>query len=166
MHISNEQPSDDLGIARGIEMLSLGFQFSAKLHRVDQIAVMCDGDVSNDCLAEDRLSISRRVCAGRAVAGVTYGEVAGQGLEDFLVEDLTNEPEIFVHPHEATVANGESGTLLASVLQGEETKKGESSGFAVGGIESYDSALFFWMIEVVPFLAWHLPSMASLGGMG
>lgn len=85
---------------------------------------MSHGDIADEALAENRLGVALGARAGGAVTGVADGHMAREGGQDVLVEDLADEAHIFVHSHEAPVADGEAGALLASMLKREEAEEG------------------------------------------
>src|SRR5690606_18457169 len=62
---------------------------------------------------------------GRRVARVAYREVADQGVERRLVEDLRHEPHVLVDEDLRTVARRDARGLLAAVLPGVEAEVAE-----------------------------------------
>jgi hypothetical protein len=90
-------------------MLSLRFKFGSELARVYQVAVMRNGNLTNQALAIDRLRIPKHACPGGAVTGVADRHVPRQSLKRFGMEDLAYKTHVFVHPHLFAIAYGNAG---------------------------------------------------------
>jgi len=79
---------------------------------------------------------------------VADGEVAAQRLQRLLVEDLADEPEILEHRDVATVADSDTGGLLATVLQCEQAEVAELGDVFAGGPDTEYAALLARSREV------------------
>ena len=67
-------------------------------------------------------------------------QVAGEGVERGLVEDLGDEAHVFVHKNLRAVAGGDSGRFLAAMLQRVDAEVGEFGDFFAWGPDSEHSA--------------------------
>ena len=75
---------DDLGVAAGLEDRAAADELVAQLARVDQVAVVGDGDLAVRAVDQDRLRVLELALAGGRVARVADREVPGQRLERLL----------------------------------------------------------------------------------
>ena len=71
---------DDFGVAAGLEDRAAADQLVAQLARVDEVAVVADGDLAVRAVDEERLGVLELALAGGRIARVADGDVAGQRL--------------------------------------------------------------------------------------
>jgi hypothetical protein len=130
---ARQQVYDDLGVRRGLEDRAALFQPRLDLQRVGQIAVVGDGDGPVDVAEDQGLGVLEVAGAGRGVAHVTDGGLAGQALELGLGEDLGDQPHPDVGLELAPPGGHDAGGLLAAVLEGEEAEVGQLRGLRMVG---------------------------------
>jgi hypothetical protein len=111
-----------------------------ELGGVDEIAVVAEGDRAVAGGAEGGLGVLPGRGAGGGVAGVAHGEVAGEGGERGLVEDLGDQAHVLEDEDLRTVAHRDAGGFLAAVLEGVEPEVGELGDLLARGPDSEDSA--------------------------
>src|SRR5262245_9440916 len=122
---------DDLGIAARLENRSLSNELLAKLACVDDVAVMAQGDLTVGAVDEDWLGVRELALACRRVADMPNRQRPGQlrqrcGIER--IGDVAHRPrQANVRP----VGRGDSGALLAAVLQRVESEIRHVRGFGV-----------------------------------
>ena len=75
---SRVEVQQHFGVARRLENRALRDQHVAQLLRVDQVAVVPDGDLAVRAVDQDRLRVLEPALAGRGVAHVADGARAGQ----------------------------------------------------------------------------------------
>jgi hypothetical protein len=71
---------------------------------------------------------------------VADGDVAGQGVQRGLVEDLRDQAHVLVDEDLPPVADGDPGRLLAAVLQRVQAEVGELGHLFAGGPHPEDAA--------------------------
>ena len=113
--------------------------------------------------AEARLRVLPRRRAGRRVAGVADGDVALQGGERRLVEDLRHQAEVLVDDQRAAVADGDAGGFLAAVLQRVQAEVGELGDLLAGRPDAEDPAGVLRGLVVVEKIVGELAVAASHG---
>ena len=92
---------------------------------VDQVAVVPEREAGAGAGgAEAGLGVLPRGGAGRGVTGVPDRDVALQGVERGLVEDLRHQAEVLEHDERRAVADRDARGLLAAVLQGVQPEIG------------------------------------------
>jgi hypothetical protein len=69
-------------------------------------------------------------------------DVAAQGAECRLVEDLSDQPEVLVHGEGFTIGNCDPCGFLATMLQSEEPEVGETCGVGARGVDPEDPTGF------------------------
>ena len=75
---------DDFGVAARLEDRAVADELVAQLARVDEVAVVGDGDLAVGAVDQERLRVLELALAGGRVARVADGEVPGQRLERLL----------------------------------------------------------------------------------
>src|SRR6478752_5902237 len=88
-----------------------------ELDRVDEVAVVGQGQRAVAGAAKGRLRVLPRRAAGRGVAGVADRDVAAERAERGLVEDLRHEAHVLVDEDLLAVTGRDAGRLLPAVLQ-------------------------------------------------
>jgi hypothetical protein len=73
--------------------------------------------------------------------------VADQGVKIGLSEYLSDQAHIGMDHHILAVGGGDSGALLSSVLQGEETEEGQTAGLSLWGKHPNHPAFFVGVIK-------------------
>ena len=79
---------DDFGVAAGLKNRTVADQFVAQLERVDDVAVVGDGDLTVGTVDEKWLRVLELALARRRVARMPDGDVTRKRLECVLVERL------------------------------------------------------------------------------
>ncbi len=143
-----DQLGQHLGVAGSDEFHALLGQVVAQPGGVGQVAVVAEHQLAQVGGGEDRLHVGQRVAAGGGVAGVADGDVgralravALQPRERLLVEDLAHQPQSLVQREARAVAGGDSGRLLAAVLQRVQANVGEAGHRVARGVDADHAAL-------------------------
>jgi hypothetical protein len=123
--VASHEMQNDLGVAGGLKDGALPLETAADLHRVDQIAVVNDGQRPHGGLDDNRLGIEQRARAGGRIAGVTYGPLAVEPSESATTEDIGHMAHSPVNVDPLPIPGDDTGALLAAVLEGVETQIGE-----------------------------------------
>ena len=83
---------DDFGVSRGLENMAVLFVLPAEQRGVDQVAVVGDGDRADEIFPKQRLGVAQFAGAGRGIADVADGGVAGEFfLKHARREDLADQ---------------------------------------------------------------------------
>ena len=118
-----EHQRHHLGVARRRQAEPPRQQFLAQVRRVDDVAVVSQGQRPVHRLDDERLDVAVGVATGRRVAGVPDGVVADQWRQRLTGEHVGDEARLLVHPNAPAVADRQPGGLLAAVLQGEQSEE-------------------------------------------
>jgi hypothetical protein len=78
---------------------------------------------------------------------MTDGDLSGEGAKNLLVENLTDEADVFVHPHLLPVAHRDAGRFLPPVLEGEKPEEHKPRGLMSGRVDAEDAAFLFWPVR-------------------
>ena len=147
---AGQHHGNHLAVGAGGETHPIPQHPGAQLGGVDQVAVVRHGDRSVLCLNEERLGIAQRRRAGRGVAHVTQGEIALQTGDAFRRKDLRNQAGILVHVNTAPVRYGNSGGLLAAMLQCIQAEEGHARHIFSGRIDAQHAAFFLRVLVGQP----------------
>ncbi len=117
-----ERCGDDLRVGGRGEAHALGAERGVQLDRIDQVAVVGQGELTAVALraraAVHRLGVLPLVGARRGVADVPDRQVAAERTEIVLLEDLVDEPHRTLGDDVAAgVGRRDTGRLLAPMLQ-------------------------------------------------
>ena len=125
-----------LGVAQlAVDVLERLAQFGG----VDEVAVVRERDRALGRVTERRLGVLPRRTAGRRIPAVTDGEVALEGGEVCLVEDLRDEAHVLVDEDASPVTRGDARGLLPAVLQGVQPVVGQLRDVLAGGPDAEDA---------------------------
>ena len=89
---AGNQVQNDLAVRGGLKNGTLRFQFRPETTRIDQVAVMGDGDLSATTLHRDGLGVLDRAGTGRRVAHMPDGPRAREILKILLPKHLPHQP--------------------------------------------------------------------------
>ncbi|NKZ68474.1 hypothetical protein GTG23_30825 [Rhodococcus hoagii] len=118
--------------------------------RVDEVAVVAERDTgAGGGGAEDRLRVLPRGRAGRRVTAVADGDVPRHGAQGLLVEHLADQTEVLEHQHLRAVGDGDTGGLLAAVLEGVEPVVRQLGNVLARRPDTEDAALFARFVLVL-----------------
>ena len=136
----------DLGVAAGLENRSVADQPSRSSPRVDQVAVVRDGDLPVRAIDQDRLGVLQRALARGRIAGVADGEVPGQRLRvgssnASATWPMAREMRIF-----APSAVAMPALSWPAVLQRVKAEVGQVGGLGMAE-DAEDAALVFELVE-------------------
>ena len=111
-----QQGGDDLRVRRRAERHVAAAQLGVQLDRVDQVAVVGQGERAA-VIAHDRLGVLPLRGAGGRVAHVADGHLAHERAQRVLVKDLGDEP-LVANRHDVAAARGggDARRLLSAVL--------------------------------------------------
>ena len=111
-----------------------------ELGGVDQVAVVAERDRTVGGGAERRLGVLPHGGAGGRVAGVTDGDMALEGAERGLVEDLGDQAHVLEDEDLGAVAHRDARGLLSTVLQGVQPEIGEFGDLFARSPDTEDAA--------------------------
>ena len=120
-----EERGQQLRVGAGREAARPPGSRSEQLARVDEVAVVPDGERAPRPQAERRLGVLPDRGAGGGVAAVRDRQVGRGGWEAALVEDLGDQAEVLVEHQLVAVADRRAGRLLAAVLEREQPERGQ-----------------------------------------
>ena len=138
------QVQDDFGVAAGLKNRSVADELVAQLERVDEVAVVADGDLAVGAVDEERLRVLELALARGRVARVPDRDVPRKRLKRVLVErfgDLAHRPR---DPELLAVGGGNAGALLPAVLKRVKAKVGEVGGLGVPEDSKNTALVFEW----------------------
>ena len=92
---------------------------------VDQVAVVAEGELEVLGAPVHGLGISPGARPGGRIARLAYCQVAGEGHQGALVEDVGDQAHVLDHREGLTVADRHARRFLAAVLQGVEAQIGQ-----------------------------------------
>ena len=124
--------------------------FFAQLQVVDQVAVVPKGDVyPGGGGRKHRLDIGPFLAAGGGIARVAHRYVSLEGGQGGLIKDIGYEAHVLEDDDAVIIAHRNAGSLLAAVLQGEETKIGQLGDFLPGSPNAIDAAFFAGLLLIL-----------------
>ena len=94
-----------------------------QLEGVDDVAIVCDGQLTVLAVNQKGLSVTEFAAAGGGITGVANGHVTGQWIEVWLSEYLGDQTHLGVDYNVLAVGGGNPCALLPAVLQGKESKE-------------------------------------------
>ena len=138
---AGDEVKNDLRVGRGREEGARLLEVPPDLPRVDEVAVVREGERAAARREHDRLGVDQKRAARRRVADVPDGRPAGQPRQPGLVEDVRDVAHLALDVDLALVVErGDPRRLLAPVLERVEPEVGE-----VGGVlrvaDAEDAAL-------------------------
>ena len=136
------QMQQHLGVARRLEDRSFAHEHLAQFLRVDQIAVVADGDFAVGAVDQNRLRVLDAAVAGRRIAHVADGAHAGEPVDRRFVEVVGDVAEGLVDLQSAAVRGRDADGFLAAMLQRVQPEIGQVGGLGVA-VDAEDAALFF-----------------------
>ena len=138
----------DFGIGGGAEVAApLLAKLDLKVEGVDHVAVVAKGQVAVDAFDQEWLSVTYLAGAGCGVAGVGYCHLARKWPECFLAEHLGHQAHFRVDLDGAPVGGGDTGALLATMLEGEDAEKRDAAGVPTRCVYRHHPALFPRVVE-------------------
>jgi hypothetical protein len=146
--VSGQERGDDLGVGGPAELDPAVGQLGVQLDRVDEVAVVGEGDLAA-VRAPDRLGVLPGGGPGGRVADVAHGHLALQRAKLLLVEDLRDESQVADGHDVAALARRDSRGLLPAVLQRVEGEVGESGDLRSGRVDAEDAALVARSVAMV-----------------
>ena len=139
-HLLREHGRHDVGVGGGVAPTTREL---GELVRVDQVAVVAEGDRAHTVGLEDRLRVVPCAGPGGRVPGVADRQVAVERRQRGLVEDLADQPEVLVDEDVVTVADRDAGGFLTAVLLREESEVREPCDVLAGSPYAEEPAFLF-----------------------
>ena len=146
---AGEQVDDQLAVGGRLEADAALQELAAQLRRVDQVAVVADGERAVQRLQHVGLRVAQARRAGGGITRVADGHVAAQIGQVVLVEDLRHKPHALVDVGHVSVAGDDARAFLPAMLERVEGEEGAPCGVLAAGIDAEDAALFPWLIVSV-----------------
>jgi hypothetical protein len=150
-----QQVNDDFGIVGGLEDRPVGLVLVAKEGRVDQVAVVGEGNRAAREFAHEGLGIGQGTRSGGRIADMADGEGIAQPLQNAVVlaENAGDLPHAGMALDAIAVAGGDPGGFLAPMLKAVQSEIGFFHGFRIS-VDSEDPAFFFdlWHTSIRPLL--------------
>ena len=131
--VGGEQRGDDLRVRGRAERHAPLAQLGVQLDRVDEVAVVGEGELAA-VGAVDRLRVLPRARAGGGVADVAERHLARQRAQLLLVEDLADEAEVAQGHDVAVLGGGDARRLLPAVLKRVQREVREAGDVVLGGV--------------------------------
>jgi hypothetical protein len=129
-------------------------QALAQGQEVGQVAIVGDGDAAGLEIGEHRLDVADAAAAGRGIAGVADGHVAGQALDEVGAgEGVADVAHVAFGVEAVAVEGGDAAGLLAAMLQGMQAQ-GRDGG-RVARAEDAEDAAFQAERVVLRITPWH-----------
>ena len=120
---------DHFGIGSGLHHGAVAHEFTAKRQPVGEIAIVADRKAAGVELGKQRLHIAQDGGAGRRVADMADRGTAGQALDHLATgEGVADEPEPPLGMKPGPIEGDDAGCLLAAVLQGVQSERGDGGG--------------------------------------
>ncbi len=135
---ARRQVQDRLGVAGGLEDRAVGLQLLADQRRVDQVAVVGDGDRPAMVPEQERLRVGRARVTGCRVADMPHGGLAWKLVQYLSGEDLGYVSHARTARELFPYGGDDARRLLPAVLQGVEREVGQRRG--LGMTEDPDDA--------------------------
>ena len=132
------QVGDGLGINRRLENAAALDQFRVQFISVRQVAVVRNRDGALDIPHYQRLGIFAHAGACCGIADMGTGHLAGQLIQDFLIESLADQAHAFGIRHNAAVVHHNAAAFLTSMLLGKQSIV-RSIGHIDGAIRAADA---------------------------
>ena len=121
-----DEVGQNLAVGGRLEEASLVLEILAQQLRVDDVAVVRQGEVARVVAEEEGLDVLRTAAARGRIAHVADGHAAAQGGELRLVEDLGHQSGSLDAAEVLPGVDGhDAGALLPAVLQGVESVVGQ-----------------------------------------
>ncbi len=150
-----QQVDDDFGIVGGLEDRPVGLILIAKEGRVDQVAVVSQGNRAVREFAHEGLGVDEGARSGGGIADMADGEGIAQPLQDAVVlaENAGDLSHAGVALDAIAIAGGDPGGFLAPMLKAVQSEIGFFHGFRIP-VDSEDPAFFFdfWHTSIRPLL--------------
>ena len=123
---------DHLGVGGRLHHGAVAHQLAAQRQPVGEIAVVADREAAGIEFGEQRLHVAQDGRAGRGVADMADGDVAGQALDHLAAgEGVADEAEPAFGVEAAAVEGDDAGGFLAAMLQGVQSERGDGGGLGV-----------------------------------
>src|SRR5689334_16061480 len=104
---------NNLGVAARLKNRPGAHKAFLELARVDEVAVVTDGDLAVGAVDQNRLRIRQLALAGCRVAHVSNSQTARQMAEGLAVEDVGDVPHAARDAHLRSIRRCNSPALLA-----------------------------------------------------
>ena len=146
-----DQVGQDLAVGGRLEEAALVLEVLAQQVRIDDVAVVRQGEVTRIVAEEERLHVLDAAASGRRVAHVADGHAAAERRELRLVEHLGHQTAPLDAAQPAVVTHGhDAGPLLPAVLQRMQAVVGQRSG--IGHAVDAEHAALLVQLPVVDLL--------------
>ena len=123
---ARHQVQDDLGVGGRLADGAVGDELAPQRQRVGEVAVVGEREAAGVEVGKQRLHVAQDGVAGCRVAVVAERDVALEAPDHVgLVEVVADEPEPPLGVEVGAVVGDDAGGLLAAMLQGVETERGQ-----------------------------------------
>ncbi|MEY9414719.1 hypothetical protein ABIF69_001161 [Bradyrhizobium japonicum] len=137
---ARDEMQDHLGVGGRLHHRAVLHELAAQRQAVGEVAVVGDRKAAGIELGEQRLHVAKDGGAGGGVADMADGHVAGQAVDHLAAgEGVADEAEAAFRVKAAAVVGDDAGGLLAAMLEGVETERGDGGGVRVA-IDAEDAA--------------------------
>jgi hypothetical protein len=143
---AGQHVQDHLAVAGSRKPDAAAQEFQPQLWRVNQVAVVGDGERAVERLDYVGLGVAQLGRAGGGITRMADGDMAEQEAQVVLVEDLRDQPHPLVDVRHAPVAGDDAGGFLPAMLQGVKAKKGVACGFDPRRKDAKNAAFFVELI--------------------
>jgi hypothetical protein len=150
-----DQMQDHFGVGGGLHHGAVAHQLAAQRQPVGEVAVVADRETAGVEFGEQRLDIAQDGAAGRGVAGVADGGIAGQAFDHFAAgKGVADEAEPAFGMKPGAIKGDDAGGFLAAMLQGVQSKRGDGGG--VGMAEDAEHPAFLAQRIAVQIVIWQV----------
>ena len=130
--VARDESGDHLRVEARAELHAVREQLVAELLDVHEVAVVAERDRAGAPVVDERLRVRPLVRAGRRVAGVADGRLAGERLQLLLVEDARDEAHLAQDRQVPALGDGDPCRLLPAVLECEQAEVREPRDVPLG----------------------------------
>ena len=142
---SRVQMKNDFGIGRGLEDGALTDHLVFQLGRIDEVAVVADGNLAVGAVNHERAGVAEPAPARRRVPHVADGHRSDEAAERHFVERVVDVRHGARHVDLTAVRRGDTCALLPAVLQRVQAKVGHVGRFGVTE-DAKDAALLMKLV--------------------
>jgi len=132
--------SNNLGVGGRIKGIAPATELSIEVLGVDNTPVVGEGDSVRSFANDDGLDVAYPTGATGRVAIMTDGDIPGEPAQGLLTEYLGYQAHIGTEVDSLAVSSSNTRTLLATVLESEQSEEGKPSYILIWGINTKNAA--------------------------
>ena len=152
-----DKVGDDFGVCGGREVMALLLKLLAQLSGIDDITIMSQGKFACWALDYDRLGVTGATGAGGGISVMSDGDLATELTQYSFIEGLGDQAHLGVSVNTLPIGGGDARALLATVLEGIETKEGEPGHILARGVDPKKGTAFLHASFCCPLNIYYIP---------